>query len=96
MGSGLWGGGPRGKQRPRHSTANDQPSTANYQGKGKLLQLLLPAKVRPDASKAQRNTSTSMLVLNLPKEDPAAPVVDVAKLAAAQGGEGGQEGGSGE
>ncbi|KAG2489438.1 hypothetical protein HYH03_012075 [Edaphochlamys debaryana] len=57
-----------------------QPTYVRLLVKGKLLQLLLPAEVRPDASKAQRNTSTGVLVLTMPKEDPAAPVVDVAKL----------------
>lgn len=35
-----------------------QPTFVRLLIKGKMLQLLLPCEVRPDASKAQRNTTT--------------------------------------
>jgi protein TilB len=47
--------------------------------KGRLLQLLLPCEVRPDASNAQRSTLSGRLVLTMPKEDVKA-YVDVAKI----------------
>ncbi|PNH09206.1 Protein TILB [Tetrabaena socialis] len=57
-----------------------QPTYVRLLVKGKLLQLLLPCEVRPDASTAQRNTSNGHLVVTMPKDDPADPVVDVARL----------------
>lgn len=38
--------------------------------KGKLLQLLLPCEVRPDAARAQRSQASGRLVLELPKARP--------------------------
>ncbi|GIL63920.1 hypothetical protein Vafri_17924 [Volvox africanus] len=57
-----------------------QPTFVRLLIKGKLLQLLLPCEVRPDAAKAQRNMTTGQLVITMPKEDPLQPVVDVSKL----------------
>ncbi|GFR47789.1 hypothetical protein Agub_g9558 [Astrephomene gubernaculifera] len=57
-----------------------QPTLVRLLVKGKLLQLLLPCEVRPDAATAQRNMSNGHLLLTLPKEDPDQPIIDVAKL----------------
>ncbi|KXZ50719.1 hypothetical protein GPECTOR_15g403 [Gonium pectorale] len=57
-----------------------QPTHVRLLVKGKLLQLLLPCEVRPDAATAQRNTTTGQLVVTMPKEDPSQPIMDVAKL----------------
>ncbi|GLC45709.1 hypothetical protein PLESTB_001314000 [Pleodorina starrii] len=57
-----------------------QPTYVRMLVKGKLLQLLLPCEVRPDAARAQRDMTTGQLVITMPKEDPSKPVVDVSKL----------------
>jgi protein TilB len=55
-----------------------QPTYVRLLIKGRLLQLLLPAEVRPDKAIAQRSKITGNLVLTMPKERPDEPVVDVA------------------
>ncbi|KAG2454244.1 hypothetical protein HYH02_001278 [Chlamydomonas schloesseri] len=57
-----------------------QPTYVRLLVKAKLLQLLLPCEVRPDAATAQRNMTTGQLVITMPKENPAEPITDVAKL----------------
>ncbi|GBF99762.1 hypothetical protein Rsub_12390 [Raphidocelis subcapitata] len=48
--------------------ADVQPRYARLLVKGRLLQLVLPAEVRPDASIAQRSKTTGALVLRMPLE----------------------------
>ncbi|PNW70942.1 hypothetical protein CHLRE_17g739850v5 [Chlamydomonas reinhardtii] len=57
-----------------------QPTYVRVLVKGKLLQLLLPCEVRPDAATAQRNMTTGQLMLTMPKENPGEPITDVSKL----------------
>ena len=55
--------------------------------KGKVLRLLLPEEVAPDASHAKRSRATSTLVLELPKLKPNGPMtygVDASGLAPGQ------------
>ncbi|KAL6760650.1 hypothetical protein V8C86DRAFT_2549518 [Haematococcus lacustris] len=54
--------------------ADVQPTYLRLLIKGKLLQLLLPCEVKPDASSAQRSQATGRLVLTMPKEDKLAPL----------------------
>ncbi|KAJ9516041.1 hypothetical protein QJQ45_024441 [Haematococcus lacustris] len=54
--------------------ADVQPTYVRLLIKGKLLQLLLPCEVKPDASSAQRSQATGRLVLTMPKEDKLAPL----------------------
>lgn len=55
-----------------------QPTYVRLLIKGRLLQLLLPAEVRPDKGIAQRSKITGHLMLTMPKERPDEPIVDVA------------------
>ena len=45
---------------------------------GKLLQLKLPAEVKPSLATAQRSNATGNLLLTMPKEHPDAAHYDVA------------------
>ena len=47
--------------------ADVQPTLVRLLIKGRLLQLVLPAEVRPDASTAQRSRASGRLVLTMPK-----------------------------
>lgn len=58
--------------------ADVQPTFVRLLIKGRLLQLLLPAEVKPDSSVAQRSNASGRLVLTMPKENPQQVVVDVA------------------
>ncbi|MEW5309118.1 MAG: hypothetical protein WDW38_001027 [Sanguina aurantia] len=60
--------------------ADIQPGYVRLLIKGKLLQLLLPVEVRPDASIAQRSLASGHLVLTMPKEDPHERATDPAML----------------
>ncbi|MEW5298245.1 MAG: hypothetical protein WDW36_001390 [Sanguina aurantia] len=60
--------------------ADIQPGYVRLLIKGKLLQLLLPVEVRPDASTAQRSLASGHLVLTMPKEDPHERATDPAML----------------
>lgn len=46
--------------------ADVQPTVVRLLAKGRLLQLCLPAEVRPDASVAQRSRTTGHLLLTMP------------------------------
>lgn len=54
--------------------ADVQPTFVRLLIKGKLLQLVLPCEVKPDASSAQRSSATGALLLTMPKQDPAEAV----------------------
>eukprot|EP00775_Hariotina_reticulata_P002455 gene2455-2758_t len=56
--------------------ADVQPKVVRLLIKGRLLQLLLPAEVKPDSSTAQRSTASGHLLLTMPKEQPHQPLLD--------------------
>lgn len=65
--------------------ADVRPRLARLLVKGRLLQLRLPAEVRPDACEARRSKTTGALVLTMPLERPlAAGTVAAVRAAAAK------------
>lgn len=52
-----------------HLQADVQPTFVRLLAKGRLLQLVLPAEVRPDASAAQRSRTTGNLLITMPLAD---------------------------
>mmetsp|Transcript_29508 Transcript_29508/g.65337 ORF Transcript_29508/g.65337 Transcript_29508/m.65337 type:complete len:438 (+) Transcript_29508:154-1467(+) len=60
--------------------ADVQPTFVRLLIKGRLLQLLLPCEVRPDAATAQRSTLTGTLQITMPKERPGEKLVDPAHM----------------
>eukprot|EP00887_Chlorella_sp_A99_P007514 scaffold2.g7514.t1 len=59
--------------------ADVQPTAVRLLIKGRLLQLLLPAEVRPDGATARRSRATGRLVLTMPKERPGEGGWDVSR-----------------
>ncbi|CAK0784058.1 hypothetical protein CVIRNUC_007261 [Coccomyxa viridis] len=59
--------------------ADVQPRFVRLLIQGKLLQLELPAEVKPSLATAQRSNATGNLLLTMPKEHPDAAHYDEAK-----------------
>jgi protein TilB len=64
--------------------ADVQPTFVRLLAKGRLLQLLLPAEVAPDASVAQRSRTTGNLLVTMPLADAGACLRPAAAAAAAE------------
>ncbi|KAF6251492.1 hypothetical protein COO60DRAFT_1675455 [Scenedesmus sp. NREL 46B-D3] len=60
--------------------ADVQPRLARLIIKGRLLQLVLPVEVKPDASVARRSAASGHLVLTMPKEEPQQAAINVTYL----------------
>eukprot|EP00798_Chlamydomonas_sp_ICE-L_P007762 gene7762-947_t len=65
--------------------ADVQPSYVRLLIKGRLLQLVLPCEVKPDASNAQRSNVSGNLQLTMPKENPRDKSIDLSHVRPAQG-----------
>jgi protein TilB len=64
--------------------ADVQPTFVRLLAKGRLLQLVLPAEVAPDASKAQRSRTTGNLLMTMLLADAGACLRPVAAAAGAE------------
>ena len=63
LGLSTWQGAPRLLRNLRCEVTSHEPRWLQ----GRLLQLVLPADVRPDSSMAQRSSTTGHLLVTMPK-----------------------------